>query len=193
MKNANQKSLVDLLRFLMPLSTVLLSLFLSGCSLFFGNIRPVEEKSTAYGIEDLSRSSTEWTRMDSSKESPEAPQSGIADSAFQSKKTASIISINSACKSYENNRKESLVALTRELLLGISEITTFEEKNLFLDKNPALQTTVQGNINQEKMMLQTVVVQKGKCIYDLMYVSRPEKFILNQSDFSRFVSSLRLK
>src|SRR5690242_15131208 len=83
-----------------------LLLFQSGCSLFFGNIKPVEEKSTSYGILDLSVNSAEWVRVESNQEATESPQSGISDMAFQSKRTASIISISSACKSYENDRKE---------------------------------------------------------------------------------------
>jgi len=122
-----------------------------------------------------------------------APTSGIADVSFQSKKTASIISINSACKTYDNERKESLSALTHELLLGISEINYFKEKNFPLDGNNALQTTIKGKINNEDMQLRTVVVQRFNCVYDLMYISRPEKFGIDEEDFSHFVSSLKLK
>jgi hypothetical protein len=168
-------------------------LFQSGCSLFFGNIKPIEEKSISYGIMDLSTQNSDWKRLEPSQDTNGNLATGIADASFQSQITGSIISINSACKRYEDNRKERLSALTRELLLGISEISYFKEESVPIDGNSALQTTVRGKMNTEDMMLRTVVVHLGQCIYDLMYVSRPNKFKQGQETFSRFVSSLKLK
>jgi hypothetical protein len=175
-----------------------MTLFLSGCSLFFGNIKPIEEKANDYGVLDLSKVSSDWVKLDpksnsEAKDSTGIPESGVSDVAFQSKKTASIISVNSACKVYQTHEKVDLAALTRELLLGISSITAKEERKLTIDHFPALETTVQGKINEENMMLRTVVLHRVNCTYDLMYVARPEKFNVKVEDFSRFVSSLKLK
>ena len=173
----------------------------SGCSLILGNVRPVEEKSNVYGVLDLSKTKKNWTKLDSGlssgksySENSDTPDSGISDIAFQSNETASIISINSACKSSKNlDRNKSLKELSRELLLGISDITLQEEKNVQLDDTQALQTTLRGRLNNEDIMLQTVVLKRDLCVYDLMYVSRPNKFEENRKDFADFVSSLRLR
>jgi hypothetical protein len=183
--------------------SILLSIMLlqSGCSLFFGSVKPVEEKSDAYGIMDLSKINSDWTRLDPKSTSDQAtnqdappPESGISDVVFQSKSSASIISINSACKNYKKGEeKQDLQALTNELLLGISDILLREEAKVIIEGTPALQTTVEGKLNRENMMLRTVVLQRSHCIYDLMYIARPERFKENEGDFSRFISSLRLK
>jgi len=192
----------------------------SGCSLLFGNIKPTEEKSKNYGILDLSLSfspsptpslaqpsqgHSEWVKLDQKMSTEreetqglasELSGSGISDVAYQSKETASIISLNSACKTYAlqaMDKKETLESLTQELLLGISEITLKEERNLTIDQIPALETTTKGKIRQENMMLRTVVLKRLNCVYDLMYVARPESFDKNRDDFSRFVSSLKLR
>jgi hypothetical protein len=175
---------------------------LNGCTLFFGNIKSVDEKSVSYGIMDLSQTKDDWIKLDpkTTANSPDnlsnnVNESGVTDAAYQSKTTDSVISINSACKSYVDPTSEStLASLTQELLLGISNISLREEKNLTLRKDiPALETTIRGTIKKEKMMLRTVVIQRNNCVYDLMYISRAEKFEKNEADFSQFVSSLSLK
>lgn len=178
-------------------ASVALILSLNGCSLFFGNIKPVEEKSKTYGIVDLSRENSEWVKVDPKATGVEAdaeePESGVSDTVFQSKKTASIISINSACKGSKPGKKQTLQELSRELLLGISDLKRKEERQINVSGVDALETTVQGKINQEEMVLRTVVLIRANCVYDLMYVSRPERFAGNENDFNLFVSSLRLK
>ena len=180
--------------------------FLSGCSLFFGNIKPTEERSTTYGIEDLSLANHDWVKVTPesiARSSGEAPNEsadptgetqGIADAAFQSKKTASIISINSVCRGdSETGRVEPLRSLTRELLLGVSDISLQEEKDLVVAKKPALETTVRGKIDGEEMVLMAVVLQQDRCVYDLMYVSRPQHFEQGLGEFRRFSASLKFK
>ena len=193
---------------------VMMSFFLGGCSLFFGNIKPIDEKSSTYHIVDLSKEDPDWVRVDSglktdSSSSKESTDSGLSDVAYQSQTTSSVISINSACKSYLNtddnkednkndesktgqNGGKNLKELTRELLLGFSDTSLPEERTLTLDGTPALQTTLRGMLNQESVVIRTVVLQRENCVYDLMYVSRPKSFKTNEDVFSRFVSSLRL-
>jgi hypothetical protein len=174
--------------------SITLSGTLSGCSVFFGNVK-VEEKSNAYGILDLSKKDPEWSPLESDTiHDPTAmPLSGVPDVSYQSNKTAAIISINSACKNYPDDRKEDLSALTHELLMGISDILYFQEKPLVVNDIPALQTTIEGKLNQETMKLQTVVIRHGRCVYDLLYVTRPGKFNTDEETFSSFVSSLKFK
>ena len=87
----------------------------TGCSVFFGNVKPIAQKSTSYEVLDLSTNNPEWEKISKKEAEP-----GISDLAFQSKKTKSIISLNSTCKTIpeESEKKKNLRELTRELLLG---------------------------------------------------------------------------
>ena len=145
-----------------------------------------------------------------------------SDMAFLSKDTGATISLNSTCKNYslpdtktgaragsnaetKLDKIHLLRKLTDELLSGtlsaqaaispkFEKIQTFrEEKELIIENTPALQTTTQGELNGQNFVIETVILQAGTCIYDMIYVARSEKFKQNEKDFARFVSSLRLK
>lgn len=160
-----------------------------GCALF-GEVKPVTEKSRDYGVMDLSRGNPDWKRLEpaGNRSSSEA-----MDLAFQSERTASIISVNSACRPNFESPSQTLREFTNLLFLGISDVTRREERDLTLQDIPALQTTISGKMNGETMTLRTVIVRKGPCVYDLMYVARPDFFAQNEKDFEGFVASLQLK
>ena len=171
----------------------------SGCSTLIGNIKPVEDKSTRYKVIDLSLTNSEWTRLGARQEDPSGrntpetvEKTQTSDLSFQSKKTASIISLNSACREDQGDEEHSLKDFSRTLLLGISEIKTVDQKNLQIDQVAALETTVDGKLNSQPVKLRTVVLKDQDCLFDLMYVARPEHFLQNEDDFEKFISSLRL-
>jgi hypothetical protein len=176
-----------------------LLLTLSSCSTLVGNVKPVDEKSKGYQI--IEPSSAAWTKLDptslvsdKAKFDPKssAYSSEVTDISFQSKKTAAIISLNSSCREGRAEEK-NLDLIARELLLGITDITLRTDQTLSIDNTPALQTTVQGKIAGSLTKIRTVVISKSGCIFDLMYVSSPERFKAHEEDFNRFVSSLRLR
>jgi hypothetical protein len=169
----------------------------SGCGLLLGNVKPMDEKSDRYRVIDLAKADRDWVKLEPTKIEP-AKEDGatlmgneVTDLAFQSKKTASIISLNSSCRPKQEN-EEDLHEVTRLLLLGISDTSLHEEKTFTLQGVPALETTVRGQLNGESMMLRTVVVRKAGCIYDLMYISRPEFFQSQEPAFAKFAASLKL-
>ena len=152
----------------------------------------MEEKSTRYHALELSEESTSWKHLPS--RDPKAHKIPISDVAYQSQKNASIISLNSICKTDQNPEgQRNLQELSRELLLGISQITFREEKEITLSGISALQTTITGHMDQERVTLRTIVLQKLECVYDLMYIARPETFDENEPDFSRFAKSLQIQ
>jgi len=166
-----------------------LPLALTGCGLLLGNVRPVEEKSENYKVMDLAKEIPEWRRIDDTGTN----KTESSDLTYQARQTASIISLNSACRTVPNGPGEDLHTFNRELLLGISEIAQRTEQNLTVSGAPALETTIQGKLNGQPMKLRTVVVNKSGCVYDLMYIARPEHFEDHAQDFTRFISSLRIK
>lgn len=176
----------------------LLLLTQTACGVLLTNIKPVDEKSETYGITDLAKESPDWLKLEQfsdgkKPQDPNATPSEVADVSYQSKKTASIISVNSACRPTVAVTEKSLQEFTNLLFLGISDISVHEEKELTVQKAPALQTTVKGKLNDEPVMLRTVVLHKNACVYDLMYVARPDNFSENEDVFSHFVASLKLK
>jgi hypothetical protein len=164
---------------------------LSGCGLILGNVKPLTERSETYGIADLAlENPSVWMQLSSTTkdESQEVP-----DVAFQSAKTSSIISLNSACRPKFGREEQDLKSFSDQLFLGISDVTLREEKQSDFQRSHALETTIQGKLNGEPMMLRTVVLRNGNCLYDLMYIARPEVFDVHEKDFSHFVASLRLR
>ncbi|MBC7690461.1 MAG: hypothetical protein H7222_01720 [Methylotenera sp.] len=195
------------LRFLPRLALALLSVSsltqLTACGLLVGNIKPVDEKNKDYRVMDLAKANPDWKRLEpvvsanpdeqsDVKKNKEAFAAETSDVSFQSEKTASIISMNTACR--ERRADDSnLKAISNQLLLGIADVTQRDEKQIQIQGVPALETTIRGKLNGEPMALKTLVVHQDICVYDLMYIARPEHFDAQVADFDRFASSLRLK
>ena len=163
--------------------------YLDGCGILFGNVRPLEERSEHYVVNDLSGMDSDWEKIETKKPRDENPQS--SDLAYQSRSKASIIAINTACR--DTYRQKDLRSLAQTSFLGITEITSREEKNLMVNGQPALQTTLSGTLNQESMSLRTIVLKQEACFYNLMYVARPQIFPDQEMAFTRFVESFRIK
>jgi hypothetical protein len=176
----------------------------SGCSsLIFGNIKPFEEKSQTYSILDLSKENSDWTRLSRSDKKSEGDSNSdtlsgdSTDVAFVSHASGSTISLNSTCKNYQTpDKKPTLRELSQQLVSGSFAPNTphwLEEKEMVVQKVQALKTISQGVLNRQNFQIETVVLQFGNCIYDMIYVSRVEKYKQQEKDFSRFVSSLQLR
>jgi hypothetical protein len=182
-----------------------LAIFGSSCAVLVGNVNPVDQKSETYGIMDLQKSNPDWVKLDPSLKGTDGggkphgvESTEIPDVAYQSKKTAAIISLDSACRNDPENPDEDLKALTNLLLLGISDVSLRQEEPLVLMGNaPALQTTIEGRLSGDlqgkRMAIRTIVMKRKHCDYDFVYMARPEKFNLEEPDFAQFVASLRVK
>jgi len=188
----------------LALLTLSAQLFLSGCSVVVGNVKPLDEKSTEYGVMDLSRSNQDWKKLDPAKTAAQGESvkvqdvnpTEVSDVAYQSVSTASIVSLDSACRAADPEKpypERDLKTLTDLLLLGITDVTLREERGMEVQKTPGLETTIQGKLNGEPMKLRTVVVKRQNCVYDLVYMARPQFFEKQLVDFSHFVASLRLR
>lgn len=164
----------------------------SACGLLIGSVKPVAEKSDDYRALDLSDESEDWKRLEqqNAAENPDDDNSS-PDLTYQSDKTASIISMNSVCR--KSNEGKNLREVSQQLVLGFTEITHSNERQIQVDGTPALETTFQGTLNGGVTRVRTVVARRGECIYDLMFIAQPEHFAADEPTFSRFVTSLRLK
>jgi hypothetical protein len=201
------KKVIRLPNLHLPFFCLSLAALSSGCGLLIGNVKPVEEKSDQYGIADLAKENPQvWARLTDTQQGadakdPEATSTEVPDVAFQSARSAAVISINSSCRPPESalssneprDPSEDLKALANQLTYGISQISQRTERNLTLQGAPALQTTLQGKMNRNDIALRTVVLRKNGCVYDLLYMAPPARFKDNEADFDHFVASLRLK
>ena len=166
----------------------------SGCSTLIGNVRPVEQKASGYHVMNLTEKNADWKRVDAQPSDEESTiESDRPDVTYQSTFTGSTISLNSACRASNLNGGEPLDRLMRVLLLGVTDASETKDTITQLDGAPALERTVAGKIEGEPVKIQALVSKKAECIYDLMYVSRPERFHEREADFAVFISSLRLR
>jgi hypothetical protein len=189
---------------LAPLVLPIAFLF-SGCSLLFGNILPTTERSSQYEIFNPAQENSEWLPLESEPSATqEEADASASDIAFQSKTTGTILSLNSACRpaldwglqaeegdpaAYE---REQLKQFSRQLLLGIEPTEPLIEKYIEVSQLPALETTLTGTLAGASTKVRTVVLRKGTCVYDLMYVTKPQFFDADEPTFRRFVASLRV-
>lgn len=177
-------------------------LTLASCSTIVGNVKPVDEKSDYYQVADLSAEAPGvWKKLDTALliakdarigTNSDAFSSEITDYAFQSKKTAAIISLNSSCRKGRGTPNDLDIYL-RELLLGITDITEQSRNATQVAGVPAAEGIVAGKMAGERTKIRAVVLSKNDCVYDLMYISRPDRFPTHEADFNHFVSSLRLR
>ena len=191
------------------LKTILLllaPLLLNACSLLFGNIAAVSEKSGRYEAASLP---SEWESLSPTEIGEAAPddpdQNSRSDFAFQSAKTSSIISVNSACRPSldwdelvpEEKRKienkNQLRNFTRQLLMGIEPSSPPTERELSVSDLSAMETTLAGSLSGKETRVRTVVVRRKDCIYDLMYVAQPPHFDADVEVFDRFVASFKVR
>lgn len=186
------------------LSCILSVIFLAlvSCSTLVGTVKPVDEKSDHYGVLDLSAEAPKvWKKLDASQLIPKDAQIGankdaftseVTDFAFQSQKNSSIVSLNSSCRKGRGEVLD-LLPFLRELFLGMTDFDEEEPKSIQIAGVPALEKTLDGRMAGERTKIRALVLSKNDCVYDLMYISRPSQFPVHESDFNRFVSSLRLR
>lgn len=187
-----------------------LTLITNGCSVLVGNVKPVDEKSERYTVINLEKTNPDWKALPSQSvkssnedSSQENIEGSSTDVAFQSKKTASIISLNSSCRKANLRKDLNLQDYSKVLLLGLTEINDYNEKEVQLAGFPAFETITDGKMpldqperqvhGLQKVRLKTFVVKKEDCLYDLMYIAKPEHFSSQESDFNLFVQSLKIK
>jgi hypothetical protein len=173
----------------------------SACSTLVGSVKPVDEKSTAYGVANLAKDNPDvWVRLGDAELRPKDAQIGsdkafsseITDVAYQSKRTSAIISLNSSCRDGRETIPD-VAPYLRELLLGMTDVSERTENSREIAGADARESTVAGNMAGQATKIRALVLAKSGCIYDLMYISRPGLFPVHENDFNRFVSSLRLR
>lgn len=174
----------------------------SSCSTVIGTVRPIDEKSSRYSVEDLSQDPRSWRKLPPEstisadnpyRENKEAFSSEVSDLVFQSLKTSAIVSLNSACRGEDAPKALDLKRLSDELLLGFTDVRNRQEDETSVNGYRAYHTKLEGTLSGARTRIEAFVVEKPPCTYDLMYIASPRQYPVHEADFTRFVSSLRLR
>ncbi len=167
---------------------------LCGCAVLVGNVKPVDQKSITYGVMDLSKEDPNWNSLlPVQTRSKGVTPSEVSDVAFQSKKTASTISLTSGCRAGNESPSKDLREFSQPLFSSLTKLRDRKENARLVQNVPALETTAHGVAEGQDLVIRTVVLRKKSCVYDLTLVSLARFFVAETEAFSKFVESLRLK
>lgn len=163
--------------------------------LLVGQVDPVDQKSNQIEVTPLELIDPTWKRIDSPSNLPSS--TGNPDRAWQSTKSASVISLNSACReespSASTEPQYDLKAITRDLLSQWTRIEEKNERELTFSNHPALETSATGVYLNRKRRFQTLVVKTPSCVYDLILLSPPKSFSEDLATFEKFRDKLVIK
>lgn len=81
-----------------------------------------------------------------------------------------------------------LSALTNHLLIGFTERDIADQKVVPLDGREAMRTLVRAKLDGVPVALAIYVLKKDGCVYDLVWVSSPERFEAGLPSFDGFVA-----
>jgi hypothetical protein len=169
-------------------------LALNGCSILVGQVRPVDKKADSEKLLDVSKIDPDWKKL--KQDQAHANAEDIPDAAWQSSKTAAIISLNSACRqsSAEGNEEPTdLRSITETLLSQWRSLKVKNERELIVSGYPALETTAIGFYLNQTRKFQTVAIKTSSCVFDLIFLSPVETFDQEISVFQKFRDSLKFK
>lgn len=167
-------------------------LLLNSCSILVGQVKPVEEKAPTPQFAAIDQRHPDWKRLElHSATSVENPDD-IPDSAWQSNKTAAVVSLTSACRK-NNDGDMGLRDFTANLLSQWRNLNVDTQREIKVSNYPALETTAEGIYLNRLRKFQTVVVKSKSCMYELVYLSQTKTFSQEIAVFQEFRDSLNLK
>jgi hypothetical protein len=180
-------------------AVVFLSLsFNSGCSvskMLVGQVDPVDQKSSSIQITAVELIDPNWKRINISENSNSS--NDMPDRAWQSTKTASVISLNSACRQINDEAQGysemGLKEITSDLLSQWRDLEHKTERELTISGYHAFETTAEGFYFDRKRKFQTLVVKTPTCVYDLIFLSPPKNFNQDLVTFQKFRDKLMIK
>ena len=122
---------------------------------------------------------------------PAAPWAPVSlpdvDIAFQHPGTAATIAVFSEC---DGAARGPLRVLARRLLFGLrSEVV--EQSPVALDGAEALRTVARGTLDSRPVVVESLVVRRGGCVYDMVLTAAPGDYPVLRPDFDRLTAGWR--
>ena len=118
-------------------------------------------------------------------------KSGSADYAWYNNDIGATIYVDSNCDQRFEDRplKDSLNSLTA----GIRGSEEPVERSLFLDGREALMIQIKGNLDGVNIQMAAVAISKNQCLFDFVYITRPEHFAKGFGDFYQMLHTFESK
>ena len=183
------------MKFFYPISiTCLFLLFLNGCSVLIGRVKPVEEKAVEPNLVQVQSLDPTWKKLSIQSEHQGTAEENedIPDAAWQSSKTAAVISLNSACRQFTDT-ESNLKNITETITTPWDRLEIISQKEISFAGHPALETIAQGYYLRRERKFQLIVVKSPSCIYDMIFLSPLDTYDQEVTLFQRFRDNLRLK
>ncbi len=108
--------------------------------------------------------------------------------AFRHPSGAGTIAAFSGC---DGPRRGPLRVLARRLFFGLKEREVVEEVPVSLDGAEALRTVVRADQDGAPVVVESVVVRRGPCVYDLVLAAPPAAYPALRADFDRMAAGWR--
>jgi hypothetical protein len=105
--------------------------------------------------------------------------------AFRDASRDATIAVNSRCGT--DGEDVPLTALTQHLFLSFTEREILEQKVVPMDGREAMNTVLSAKLDGVVKKFDVWVLKKDSCVYDFMYIARPDRFDQGVGDFDRFV------
>lgn len=113
---------------------------------------------------------------------------GPADAAFQWSSHAATLSLNSVC---DQHRGQTLEELMAGVVASLKDIKVKERSYVRVGGFPALETTLNGRVDDQAVQAVFTVVRSRRCVYDLMYAASPATFPKGLKDYRAVVASFQ--
>ena len=118
-------------------------------------------------------------------------KSGSADYAWYNAKIGATIYVDSNCEQRFEDRPlhDSLYSMTA----GIRNREEPIERSLFLDGREAVMLQTRGNLDGVDIQMAVVALAKNQCLFDFVYITRPENFTNGFGDFHQMLYTFEAK
>jgi hypothetical protein len=98
------------------------------------------------------------------------------------------ITISVTC---HQERDAPLDILTRHLFFGFKNVEILHQAIQALNGVPALETVARARLDGREVQLQSYVVQRDGCIYDMVYFAHPQDYPRGAPSFERMMAGFR--
>ena len=159
----------------MPLVLLLLLPLLTGCTSRQLRMSKRDEGRYNTGLPDPA----EWTRV----------KPGGADRAWWNQQLAATIYTDSNC--HKRYHDAPLPNMMTHLLHGLMSVEDLEERQLSLAGREALLVVRKGELDGAAVQVGAVVLKKGSCSYDLVYIAPPANFQAGWDSYWAVVSTFQ--
>lgn len=100
------------------------------------------------------------------------------------------IGVAAQCKDVED---VSLDSLAQQTLIGLENREVVSQDRTDVQGREATDWVVKGSLDGVEVVIGLVTLRRGKCVYDLNLVSRPDAFERARADFRAFVAGFEVE